>query len=102
LIKKVLVPLAPGSEEIEIGDRHRYSPACRSKRVFWQPDIGPEMQLDSYIAQTPVNDLEMREPVTPIIHLAYLILLNRLVFFGNRFRVTFGWFQPFGVLRLEP
>lgn len=53
------------------------------------------MQLDSYIAKTLVSYLEMMEPVTPIIHLAYAVLLNRLVFFGNRFRGPFEWFITF-------
>lgn len=50
------------------------------------------MQFDSYIAKTLQDYLVMMEPITPILHLAYLVLLNRLIFFGNRFRGGFGWF----------
>lgn len=50
------------------------------------------MPFDSYIAGMLASYLEMMAPITPIFHLAYAVLLNRLVFFGNRFRATFDWF----------
>src|SRR5581483_3859172 len=53
------------------------------------------MQFDSYITAMLASYLEMMEPITPMFHLAYAVLLNRLVFFGNRFRATFGWFVTF-------
>src|SRR3569832_1253593 len=53
------------------------------------------MLFDSYIATMLANYLEMMGPITPIFHLAYAVLLNRLIFFGNRFRSTFNWFITF-------
>ncbi len=53
------------------------------------------MQFDSYIAKTLLSYLVMMEPITSIFHLAYLVLLNRLIFFGNRFRAGFEWFITF-------
>lgn len=48
--------------------------------------------LDDYVAKGLGEYLVMMQPVIPMFHLAYVILVNRLVFFGNKFRSPFEWF----------
>ncbi|MFY9271030.1 MAG: hypothetical protein WAO55_14910 [Candidatus Manganitrophaceae bacterium] len=69
------------------------------------------MFLDSYVAKGLGEYLELMDPITPIFHLVYLILLNRLVLFGNEARGRFEWFVtlqyviflflPFGYLWVQ-
>lgn len=48
--------------------------------------------LDAYVAKGLGEYIVMMQPIIPIFHLAYVILVNRLVLFGNQFRSPFEWF----------
>lgn len=50
------------------------------------------MLVDAYMAKMLNEYLEMMQPIIPIFHLAYVILVNRLVLFGNEFRTRFELF----------
>lgn len=50
------------------------------------------MSFDVYVANGLHEYLGMMQPIIPIFHLAYVILCNRLLFFGNSFRASFEWF----------
>jgi|GEM_PF-1166130 len=53
------------------------------------------MLFDAYLAKGLSEYLDMMQPLIPMFHLAYLILVNRLALFGNRFRSPFEWFVTF-------
>ncbi|MBI3803609.1 MAG: hypothetical protein HY282_07575 [Nitrospirae bacterium] len=50
------------------------------------------MFVEAYVAKVLSEYLEMMQPVILIFHLAYLVLVNRLVLFGNEFRTRFELF----------
>lgn len=48
--------------------------------------------LDAYVAKGLGDYLDLMQPLTPMFHLAYVILVNRLALFGNQFRFPFEGF----------